>query len=237
MPKARNKSAPRRSYVQKLDERTAITPLEYGELQTAYDHFNGTLFGGALPDVFITYQRRANSAGYFSPDRFAGRGAQFGKHELALNPDGFIGQSDAQICQTLAHEMTHTWQQHCGKPSARGYHNAEWAAKMKEIRLQPSSTGAVGGKETGPRMSDYPIPGGAFEASYQQLAKTGWSLNLQSAHRPGAKATTGNSKTKFSCPNCAQNAWGKPDLHVLCGDCRQRMMPESAVQAYDQKAA
>jgi hypothetical protein len=57
--------------------------------------------------VFITYQRKAHSAGYFSADRFSGRIGKFAKHELALNPDPFIGQSDLQICQTLNHEMVH----------------------------------------------------------------------------------------------------------------------------------
>jgi hypothetical protein len=40
------------------DEPIAITPIEYGGLQEAYDHFNTELFGKSLPDVFITYQRR-----------------------------------------------------------------------------------------------------------------------------------------------------------------------------------
>src|SRR5262249_44278224 len=74
--------------------REAITPIEYSGLQQAYDHFNAELFGGGLGDVFITYQRRANSFGYFSPDRFSGRVDQSGNHELALNPDGFINQTD-----------------------------------------------------------------------------------------------------------------------------------------------
>jgi predicted SprT family Zn-dependent metalloprotease len=60
---------------------------------------------------------------------------------LALNPDGFISETDKQVCQTLVHEMTHVFQHVHGKPSARGYHNKEWAAKMKSIGLQPSSTG------------------------------------------------------------------------------------------------
>src|SRR5215831_15257170 len=67
----------------------AITPVEYTGLQKAYDHFNAELFGKTLPDVFITYQRKAHSRGYFSADRFAGRVGKFGKHELALNPDAF----------------------------------------------------------------------------------------------------------------------------------------------------
>ena len=67
---------------------------------------NAALFEGALPDALLTYQRKANSAGYFSADRFASRIAKPTEHELALNPDVFADQSDEQICQTLVHEMT-----------------------------------------------------------------------------------------------------------------------------------
>src|SRR5262249_19243698 len=119
----------------------AITPVEYTWLQKAYDHFNRELFDRSLSDVFITYQRKAHSPGYFSTDRFSGRVGKFGKHELALNPDGFINHTDEQIVQTLVHEMVHVWQHAHGKPSARGYHNTQWSAKMKSIGLQPSSTG------------------------------------------------------------------------------------------------
>src|SRR5262245_5729472 len=99
-PKAATGPVHRRSYERTADEPIAITPVEYSGLQDAYDHFNKELFSGKLPDVFITYQRKAHSSGYFAPDRFSGRTGQFGKHELALNPDGFIGQSDKQVCQT-----------------------------------------------------------------------------------------------------------------------------------------
>jgi hypothetical protein len=228
----------RRSYERAADEPVAITPIEYGGLQEAFDHFNGALFDGTLPDVFITYQRKANSAGYFSPDRFAGRTANFGKHELALNPDGFIGQTDEQILQTLVHEMVHGWQQAFGAPSKRGYHNKEWAAKMKQIGLQPSSTGMVGGKETGQRMRDYVIPGGAFTQAFAKLAATGWCLNLQSAHRPGGTKAP-NSKVKFTCPSCGQNAWGKPDLAIVCKPCELDMLSPHAnnIASYDQRPA
>jgi hypothetical protein len=218
----------------------AITPIEYGGLQEAFDHFNAKLFEGALPDVFITYQRKANSVGYFSPDRFSGRVDRFGKHELALNPDAFINQTDEQIAQTLVHEMTHVWQHAFGTPSKRGYHNKEWAAAMKAIGLQPSSTGMVGGKETGQRMRDYVIPDGPFTCAFARLAATGWKLNLQSAHRPNDKPAP-MSKVKFSCSHCGQNAWGKPDLLILCGLCevpRQMLsISNSGVLSYDQTRA
>jgi SprT-like family len=228
--RSRNKASERRA----SDPPAAITPIEYGGLQEAYDHFNTALFGGGLGDVFITYQRRAHSRGYFSADRFSGRIGEFGKHELALNPDHFIGRTDEEVASTLGHEMVHVWQHVFGKPSARGYHNKEWAAKMKAIGLQPSNTGAVGGKETGQQMTHYIISGGRFTKAFAALAATGWKLNLQSAHRPGPKGGT-NSKTKFTCSACGQNAWGRPDLAVTCTPCQMQMV--SSVQSYDQQQA
>jgi predicted SprT family Zn-dependent metalloprotease len=153
----------------------AITPVEYGGLQKAYDHFNKELFGGSLPDVFIVYSRRSHSKGHFAPNRFAGRGTNMPKHELSLNPDGFINRSDEQIVSTLVHEMVHHWQEHCsGKKRERyNYHDKEWAAKMKSIGLQPSNSGMVGGKETGVSMSHYILDGGPFQITYQKLATTG----------------------------------------------------------------
>jgi predicted SprT family Zn-dependent metalloprotease len=209
------------SYQRKGDP-DRITPVEYGGLQAAYDHFNAELFDGSLLDVFITYQRKPHSHGYFAADRFSGRGGgELRHHELALNPDAFIGQTDKQICQTLVHEMHHLWQHTGGKPAPRSYHNKEWAAKMKANGLQPSSTGMVGGKETGQHMADYVIPGGRFEIAYDKLAATDWKLNLESAHRPGPKGAGPNTnKSKFSCEaDCGQNAWGKPSLDTVCVPC------------------
>jgi len=95
-------------YDRKSDAGPPITPIEYGGLQRAYDHFNRDLFGGALGDLFIVYQRRSHSRGYFSADRFATREGVGGKHELALNPDHFYGRSDEEICSTLVHEICTT---------------------------------------------------------------------------------------------------------------------------------
>jgi hypothetical protein len=202
-------------------EQTAITPIEYGGLQEAYDYSNKMLFGGALPDVFITYQRRAHSRGYFSADRFSGRGIKLGRHELALNPDTFIDRSDAQICSTLVHEQSHvSHHQITGK--ATSYHDKKWVAIMKGVGLQPSSTGAVGGKETGHSVSHYIIPGGPFDKAFAELAVTGWKLNLQSAHCSGKNGRGNSSKTKFTC-TCGQNAWGKPDLEIRCDLCDSKM--------------
>jgi hypothetical protein len=213
----------------------AITPVEYGGLQAAYDHFNVELFDATLPDVLLTLQRHANSRGYFRAREFAHRDGKERSHELALNPDGFIGRSDEEILSTLAHEMTHVWEEEGGTAPKRAYHNKVWAAKMKSIGLQPSSTGMVGGRETGARMTHYIMPGGRFDRAYEQLQARGWKLNLQSAPRPNA-ATARSSKTKFTCPACGLNVWGKPDAQVDCHGCQQLMLAE-ALQSLDRAAA
>jgi predicted SprT family Zn-dependent metalloprotease len=197
----------------------AITQAEYRAFQEAYDFFNAELFGGSLPHVLVTLQRHAKTRGYFAAERFSGRTEQTAVHELALNPDTFTGRSDEEILSTLAHEMAHVWQQAHGTPPRRSYHDRQWAAKMKEIGLQPTTTGAPDGKETGQSVTHYIIPGAGYAKAYAKLKARRFQLRWQSAPAgPQAKAKKA-SKTKFTCPECAQNAWAKPDALLICGLC------------------
>jgi transcription elongation factor Elf1 len=34
------------------------------------------------------------------------------------------------------------------------------------------------------------------------------------------------SKTRYSCPECGTNAWAKPAVHLVCGECDERMEEE-----------
>jgi hypothetical protein len=85
----------------------------------------------------------------------------------------------------------------------------------------------VGGNETGQHMSHYIIGGGKFDQAFDKLKATGWKLNLQSAARPGPEKGR-DSKTKFTCSSCGQNAWGKPDLAILCKPCKVQMREKLA---------
>jgi predicted SprT family Zn-dependent metalloprotease len=196
-----------------------ITPGEYRAFQKAYDFFNAELFGNSLPHVLVTLQRHANARGYFSPERFTGRIEHAAVHELAMNPDTFTGRTDEEILSTLAHEMAHVWQQTHGKPPTRCYHDRQWAAKMKEIGLQPSTTGEHGGKETGQSVTHYIIPGGPYAVAYAKLEASGFQLHWESAPQSPQAKLKKASKTKFTCPECEQNAWAKPDALLICGHC------------------
>jgi predicted SprT family Zn-dependent metalloprotease len=180
-----------------------ITEREYGAFQHAYDFFNRELFGNSLPHVLVTLQRHARAKGYFAPDRFASRLETITAHDLALNPDVFPGRSNELILSTLVHEMAHVWQQTHGTPPRRSYHDKEWAAKMKEIGLQPSTTGEPGGKETGQSVTHYIIPGGAYAQAFARLAATRFRLNWQSAWLDGEESR----KKKEGVPNVVAG-WG-----------------------------
>lgn len=198
-------------------KKEAITITEYQGFQKAYDFFNRELFEGSLPQVLVTLQRHANTRGYFSPERFSGRVDKAAVHELALNPDNFTGRTDEMILSTLAHEMAHVWQQTHGKAPRRGYHDRQWAGKMREIGLQPTTTGEPGGKETGQSVTHYIIPEGRYAKAYVKLAAAGFQLHWQSI--PAVAGAKKSSKTKFTCPECGLNAWAKPGALLICGEC------------------
>lgn len=209
---------------------TSLTETEYSGFQRAYEHFNRALFGNSLPAVLITLQRHANAKGFFSPNSFTARGGTLMKvlgegnhaHEVALNPDTFHGRTDEEILSTLAHEMAHVWQEVHGKAPRRCYHDKQWAAKMIEIGLMPTSTGEPGGKQTGQSVTHMIVGGGAFQKAYEAFAAQGYALNWQATPFGEAeKKKKTASKTKYTCSSCGANAWAKPGANLICGDCAE----------------
>jgi len=196
------------------------TTEAYTELQRAYDFFNTALFGGQLPPCLITLQRHHRTYGYFWGDRWAHHSGTI-TDEIALNPQHFVSRSTADVLSTLAHEMVHLWQHHCGKPSRNSYHNRQWADKMDAIGLCPSDTGKPEGHRTGQRVSHSIVDGGPFAQACAKLLARGFTLSWHDRARIGAGGTTRtNTRTKYTCPGCRVNAWAKPHIVLVCGACQ-----------------
>jgi hypothetical protein len=68
-------------------------------------------------------------------------------------------------------------------------------------------------------VTHYIVPGGAYAKAYAKLKARGFRLKWQSAPADGQAKTKKASKTKFTCPDCGQNAWAKPDALLICGAC------------------
>lgn len=212
------------------DTKSGESPMRvYTGLTATYDYFNRELFGGQLPPCLITLQRHRGAYGYFAHRRFARLGSDERTDEIALNPALFKAGEEDDILSTLVHEMAHLWQYHFGKPSRAGYHNREWAAKMRTIGLIPSDTGKPDGAETGQRMSHYIDPEGPFARSCAAWLAQGPAVLYRDtvAEEPTAGAEARNrSKTKYTCPRCEINAWAKPNTNLVCGDCGEPMEAE-----------
>lgn len=210
---------------------TNPTATTYDALNRAYDFLNARLFAGELPPCLVTLQRKAKAYGYFAGGRFGSKDGGEVTDEIALNPSHFKARTDEQSFSTLAHEMAHLWQHHFGKPSRGGYHNKEWAQKMHEIGLHPSTTGQPGGKETGQSCSHYIIEGGPYARAFAYMAAQPDfpALYVELWEEGAAKkkrAAKAASKTKYTCPDCQANAWAKPQMRLICGACEILMESE-----------
>lgn len=192
----------------------------YPVLQDAYDHFNEHIFDGLLPNCLITLSAEMRKAyGYYRNHPFTNTKKQDqSTDEISLNPFTFSGRVDRDIYSTLVHEMVHLWQHHFGVDNKKTHHDKEWAAKMEAIGLMPSSTGAPGGKRTGRRVSHYIIDGGEFDKA---CAKFKGVIAWRGA--PIERIKKGSKRTKYTCPTCETNAYGKPDINIVCGDCDEQM--------------
>jgi hypothetical protein len=211
---------------------TRPTATTYAALDEAYDFFNRRLFGGRLPPCLITMQRSKKAYGYFAGDHFGARDGSHVTDEIALNPAYFRERTTEQSLSTLVHEMAHLEQHHFGQPSRGGYHNKEWAGMMRRVGLIPSDTGAPSGREVGQKVSHYITEGGPFAVACAALVAQGFDalyVELWSEGGDAARKKKAASKTCYRCPACAANAWARPGMHLVCGDCDERMEADEAM--------
>lgn len=215
--------------------------FDYADQRLFYPHFSVH-----LPHVIFTTPKSVRFMGYFIRNLWNKETeANTKASEIALNPLFF--KDPLETCKTLVHEMVHLAQAEyphvLGKPGKGGYHNKAFAYAMIRIGLMPSSTGREGGAMTGVRMSEYIIPGGPFDVAFKEYLSKGdkfvWSLDLNRFGAAGEQ-TKGDgeggresltqdsnavserkrrSKTRYTCPACALNAWAKPNVQLICGKC------------------
>ncbi len=200
---------------------------QFEKYQAAYDYFNRELFGGELEPCLLVFREGPKKKnvicfGHFCANRWS-KGADT-CHEISLNPDT-LARPLAETMSTLVHEMVHQWQQDYGKAPRTCYHDRQFAAKMEEVGLIPSDTGAEGGKKVGQRMSHYVAEGGPFAEAMASMPDairlpwaTGGGLEADKAKPEKEKQ---RNKIKYTCPGCEANCWGKPGLNVICGECSQ----------------
>ena len=205
-----------------------ITKTQYETFDSFFNYYNEKLFDGALNDCMIIVSQKKGIAGHFKAQAWKNKKTKNEQtvHEISLNPD-LLDTTETGWQQTLVHEMAHLWQRDFGKPSRKGYHNAQWALKMEEIGLMPSSTGKPGGKKTGQKMADYPIPDGPFMKAFNDLKGKNITYVsrafIESVNIKTKIKTASRSKTQYTCPECGLNVWGKPEIRIMCLECHKKL--------------
>lgn len=225
-------------YGAKSDRNLDPTGATYGWLIVLYTYFNRELFDDQLPNCLISLQRKRGARGYFAARRFAANNDGAVCDEIALNPRHWgppFTENDS--ISTLVHEQVHLWQAHFGKPGRGGYHNREFARKMIEIGLVPSSNGQPGGLPTGRRISHYIREDGPFDRACRALLSCGFQIPYHEMRNRREEAfvdrrarSRTESKTTYTCPNCSPpvHVWGRPRLKIICGACDSSLVAEGS---------
>ena len=195
--------------------------------QAAFDYFNSNLFQNTLPQVILNFSRTGSKTiAFYAPKRWEQKSQEANTSsdepldEISLSPK-YLGRTYEQIFSSLVHEQCHLWQFTYGNPSRKGYHNREWAEKMKEVGLQPDDGT---GKETGQSVSHRIIEGGAFQKAYRQMPenfKLPWRVFVERPPEGVGKTPPkkGGRRIKYTCSVCGSNIWGKSGLEVICRMC------------------
>jgi len=208
------------------------TMEQFGAVVAGYNFFKDELFDKPLPPVIFTLNENAHSRGYFRSDARVKDTNKFAV-QINISPSTLL-LPPIEVFGTLVHEMCHSW--HCvyGKPGWWGYHNMEFAEIMEKRGLVCSHSGKPGGRKVGKKMRHYIEPYGLFANAFENLPdccripftpNVNYGNPAQSPNKlPVPKPKIDLSKTKYTCRGCGAAAWGKPTLHLICGQCNDRMI-------------
>ena len=168
-----------------------------------------------MPPCLVTLQRRANALGYFAHDRFEHRDEREPTDEIALNPKHIIERPPEDTLRRWCTRWCTSGSTGSASRAAAGTTTPNGPTMMQEIGLEPSSTGAPGGKRTGDRVSHYIVAGGPFDLACQAfLAK---NPGLLWGDRP-VEPKSGGKRAKYVCPEDGIAMWGRPGVQLLCGE-------------------
>ena len=119
---------------------------------------------------------------------------------------------------TLVHEMMHLYNLAKGiKDSIRGntYHNRRFKLEAEKRGLRIEYDKRIGWSRTspGPELIAF-------------IAEKGWSkLKLRRDDVGGGGTSKGTSSScKYACPGCGQSVRATKEVHLICGDCMERMV-------------
>lgn len=185
-------------------------------LESQVDRMSRQLFPQPLPQLTLDLTHSPHAV---RPPACAAGSIDWRLPHLSLSIEWLQAAQEAEVMAFLAHHLVHLWQHHAGQAGRRGYHNQEWAGKMRSIGLVPSTIGGRRGSQTGDRV-------GQAVKSHGRLAELIAGLPPLPRLEPHQAAQKhqppppGRSKTTYACV-CGTRVWGRSRLRLLCMACGQ----------------
>jgi hypothetical protein len=221
------------------------TSETYSNLIRAFDFFNERYFDGTLPRPMITLRGTGKAAVSYLHHSFGTVSGTDRIDEIAVNARRLLFTPPDEFLDEFVHVLCHIWQAHFGAPTRNGYHNKQFADKLRSVGLIPSPTGKKHGKETGQLISQYRDETGAFARACQELIDVhGFVLNYGDLTADQAKSVPGeperpkpNSGITYVCttPGCPVDLKGKPGapfVRVSCVDCNSLLIDKEKVDRF-----
>lgn len=201
------------------------TETQFAAYQQMFTYFNRRLFENSLSNCMLSFsRRRISSHTLFTSGQWREETGS-ATPEISLNFKQLNKGQPLEVMAMLVTQMVHLWQEQYGQPSRKGYYNREWAKKMEEIGLIPSSTGLPGGNRIGQGIKYYIEVNGPFEQVFR-----GMPIDFLLPFRPEAfkgKIRGGFSvKEMYRCIGCGTKVWGKSGLGIMC-ECGEVLVGET----------
>lgn len=205
------------------------------ELYRIFDILNRDKFENALPVPVITIQKtRGTALGHFTIDKVwkkkqddDGQESEEAYYEINIDPRWFNDRSAVEVTETLLHEMVHYFNKMSEIKDCTGnIHNKKFKNRAEQVGLIVTKTKKTGwgctacSDELEEYINEEVKPdGAAFEYFRSDVVKE--------------KKKPKKTLFKFICPECGQEAKGKRNVSIKCGNCDvlMEMEPEEDDEA------
>ena len=209
---------------------TIKTSRASGYLEKIFRVLNAEYFENKLEEPIITIQSTPKAYGHVTVAKAWHRADGGQRHELNVGA-GTLDRPIESVVSTVLHEMVHLWNLQIGvQDCSRGgtYHNRRFrdAAEARDLHIDYDPR--IGWSITTPT-----------DALIEFVISQGWDdIHMGRADSFTARGTgTGvaggitpppapkpSSTRKLLCPCCGQSVRATKAVHILCGDCLQKMI-------------
>ena len=190
--------------------------------EAAYDMLNRELFDNALSRPVITITPTPHAYGHFTPWK-SWEGADGKKYcEINLGAEN-INRPIINVMATLVHELVHQYcYEHDLQDTSRvwRYHNKVFKTEAEKRGLIIEYDKAIGWSPTKPGDALLAMERrGLFKAADGELHRVQMGVAASGVKKK-------SSTRKLVCPVCGQSVRATKEVHIICGDCNERMEEE-----------